>query len=90
MASSKTFSGSPPDPLSGEEASEILGSISMAAFLCLLLPQLYANYKLQSADSLSMAFLFIWLVGDISNLLGMTQVSVQRASKRLLLNFGLI
>ncbi|UQC84184.1 uncharacterized protein CLUP02_09680 [Colletotrichum lupini] len=57
-------------PISRDDASEILGSISMAAFLCLLIPQLAANYKLKSADSLSMAFLFIWLLGDVTNLLG--------------------
>ncbi|KAK2040919.1 hypothetical protein LZ31DRAFT_473527 [Colletotrichum somersetense] len=56
--------------VSQDDASEILGSISMAAFLCLLLPQLAANYRLKSADSLSMAFLFIWLLGDVTNLLG--------------------
>ncbi|KAK1993845.1 hypothetical protein LX36DRAFT_585511 [Colletotrichum falcatum] len=55
---------------SRDDASEILGSVSMAAFLCLLLPQLAANYRLKSADSLSMAFLFIWLLGDVTNLLG--------------------
>ncbi|KAK1722634.1 PQ loop repeat-domain-containing protein [Colletotrichum acutatum] len=59
-----------PGPISQDDASEILGSISMAAFLCLLIPQLAANYKLKSADSLSMAFLFIWLLGDVTNLLG--------------------
>ncbi|KAK1711844.1 PQ loop repeat-domain-containing protein [Colletotrichum lupini] len=57
-------------PISRDDASEILSSISMAAFLCLLIPQLAANYKLKSADSLSMAFLFIWLLGDVTNLLG--------------------
>ncbi|OHW99214.1 7 transmembrane domain-containing protein [Colletotrichum incanum] len=56
--------------ISQDDISEILGSISMAAFLCLLLPQLAANYRLKSADSLSMAFLFIWLLGDVTNLLG--------------------
>ncbi|WQF89966.1 hypothetical protein CDEST_14980 [Colletotrichum destructivum] len=60
----------PQSLISRDDASEILGSISMAAFLCLLLPQLAANYKLKSADSLSMAFLFIWLLGDVTNLLG--------------------
>ncbi|ROT41717.1 vacuolar membrane PQ loop repeat protein [Sodiomyces alkalinus F11] len=45
------------DALSG-----IFGSISLTAWICLLLPQLIANYKLQSADGLSMGFLFIWSV----------------------------
>lgn len=34
------------------------------------LPQLVTNYKAQSADGLSMGFLFIWLLGDITNLAG--------------------
>lgn len=34
------------------------------------LPQLVTNYKSQSADGLSMSFLFIWLLGDITNLAG--------------------
>jgi uncharacterized protein with PQ loop repeat len=34
------------------------------------LPQLIANYKNQSAEGLSMAFLFVWLVGDVANLSG--------------------
>lgn len=34
------------------------------------LPQLIANYKAQSADALSMGFLVIWLLGDITNLAG--------------------
>lgn len=34
------------------------------------LPQLLANYKAQSADGLSMTFLVVWLMGDVSNLIG--------------------
>lgn len=34
------------------------------------LPQLIQNYKSQSADGLSMAFLFVWLLGDVTNLSG--------------------
>jgi hypothetical protein len=36
----------------------------------LQLPQLFANYKAKSADGLSMAFLVVWLLGDITNLIG--------------------
>ncbi|KAH7019128.1 PQ loop repeat-domain-containing protein [Ilyonectria destructans] len=53
-----------------EALSGIFGSISLTAWICLLLPQLAANYKAQSADGLSMAFLIVWLVGDLSNLIG--------------------
>ncbi|KAK7421276.1 hypothetical protein QQZ08_009992 [Neonectria magnoliae] len=53
-----------------EALSGIFGSISLTAWICLLLPQLAANYKAQSADGLSMAFLIVWLIGDMTNLVG--------------------
>ncbi|KAM0325162.1 hypothetical protein ACHAQA_007701 [Verticillium albo-atrum] len=56
-----------------EALSGVFGSISLTAWICLLdvqLPQLIANYKAQSADGLSMGFLFIWLLGDATNLAG--------------------
>jgi hypothetical protein len=31
---------------------------------------LFANFKAQSADGLSMAFLIVWLLGDATNLVG--------------------
>lgn len=34
------------------------------------LPQLITNYKNQNADALSMGFLVIWLLGDLTNLAG--------------------
>jgi PQ loop repeat len=33
-------------------------------------PQLILNYKTGSADGISLAFLLVWLVGDITNLSG--------------------
>ncbi|XXH02697.1 glycoside hydrolase 3 protein [Hypoxylon texense] len=53
-----------------EILSGIFGSISLTAWICLLLPQLITNYKAQSADGLSMVFLAVWLFGDIANLSG--------------------
>ncbi|KAG6135747.1 hypothetical protein E4U38_001698 [Claviceps purpurea] len=50
--------------------SGIFGSISLTAWLCVLLPQLVANYKAESSDGLSMAFLIVWLLGDVCNLVG--------------------
>lgn len=35
------------------------------------IPQLLANYKAKNADGLSMTFLVVWLMGDVSNLVGM-------------------
>ncbi|KAK3330498.1 PQ-loop-domain-containing protein [Apodospora peruviana] len=57
-------------PNAGEALSGIFGSVSLTAWICLLLPQLITNYKAKSADALSMKFLFIWLLGDIANLSG--------------------
>ncbi|KAH6630376.1 PQ loop repeat-domain-containing protein [Chaetomium sp. MPI-SDFR-AT-0129] len=57
-------------PRVGEALSGVFGSVSMVAWICLLLPQLIANYKAKSAEALSMKFLFIWLLGDICNLSG--------------------
>ncbi|TWU74421.1 hypothetical protein ED733_003860 [Metarhizium rileyi] len=54
----------------GQALSGIFGSISLTAWICLLLPQLIANYKAKNADGLSMAFLIVWLLGDVSNLVG--------------------
>jgi uncharacterized protein with PQ loop repeat len=57
-------------PSFNEALSGVLGSISLTAWICLLLPQLIQNYKAKSAQGLSMAFLFVWLTGDVANLSG--------------------
>ena len=60
-----------PIPLTWNEAlSGITGSISLAAWIFLLVPQLIENYQQGSADGISLTFLFIWFVGDITNLAG--------------------
>ncbi|KAI2637725.1 PQ-loop-domain-containing protein [Hypomontagnella submonticulosa] len=58
------------DLSTNEILSGIFGSISLTAWICLLLPQLITNYKAKSAEGLSMAFLAVWLFGDIANLSG--------------------
>ncbi|KAH6854994.1 PQ loop repeat-domain-containing protein [Chaetomium sp. MPI-CAGE-AT-0009] len=63
-------SDAPHAPRVGEALSGIFGSVSLTAWICLLLPQLITNYKAKSADALSMKFLLIWLMGDIANLSG--------------------
>lgn len=58
-------------PLALHEAlSGVFGSISLAAWIFLLVPQVLENYTLQSADGISLAFLTVWFIGDITNLLG--------------------
>ncbi|CAL3972981.1 unnamed protein product [Diplocarpon coronariae] len=53
-----------------EALSGVFGSVSLATWIFLLLPQLYLNYKTGSADGISMGFLTVWLIGDITNLAG--------------------
>ncbi|KAG9102743.1 hypothetical protein FRC06_001275 [Ceratobasidium sp. 370] len=50
--------------------SNALGLASSAAWLGAQFPQLWTNYKLQSADGLALPFLANWLAGDTTNLLG--------------------
>ncbi|KAK5711027.1 hypothetical protein LTR15_012673 [Elasticomyces elasticus] len=58
-------------PLTWNEAlSGITGSISLAAWVFLLLPQLLENYQQGSAEGISLSFLLIWFVGDVTNLVG--------------------
>ncbi|KAJ8106460.1 hypothetical protein ONZ43_g7057 [Nemania bipapillata] len=67
QASSIMFSQSLPV---NEALSGIFGSVSLTAWICLLIPQLITNYKAKSAEGLSMGFLAIWLFGDVTNLSG--------------------
>ncbi|CZR63553.1 related to membrane protein [Phialocephala subalpina] len=59
------------DKLTVQEAlSGVFGSVSLATWIFLLIPQLYLNFKTGKAEGISMGFLFIWLVGDATNLAG--------------------
>lgn len=58
-----------PLPLN-EALSGILGSVSLACWIFLLLPQLLENYRNGSAEAVSLAFIFVWFLGDICNLVG--------------------
>ncbi|KXL44055.1 hypothetical protein M433DRAFT_73487 [Acidomyces richmondensis BFW] len=53
-----------------EALSGVTGSISLACWIFLLVPQLIENYQQGSADGISLTFLFIWFVGDVTNLAG--------------------
>ncbi|MCJ1255540.1 hypothetical protein MMC24_003356 [Lignoscripta atroalba] len=58
-------------PLSLHEAlSGVFGSISLASWVFLLVPQLVENYRSQSAEGISLAFLTVWFIGDLANFLG--------------------
>ncbi|KAE9400463.1 PQ-loop-domain-containing protein [Gymnopus androsaceus JB14] len=50
--------------------SSILGWISIACWIVVYSPQIYENYSLQSGEGLSLAFIIIWLLGDLTNMTG--------------------
>ncbi|PYI04909.1 vacuolar membrane PQ loop repeat protein [Aspergillus sclerotiicarbonarius CBS 121057] len=58
-------------PLTAREAaSGLLGSISLTCWIFLLVPQLIENYRNGNAEAISLLFLFVWFIGDITNLIG--------------------
>ncbi|KAJ5902036.1 hypothetical protein N7495_002564 [Penicillium taxi] len=50
--------------------STTLGTLSIVSWLFAQMPQIYKNYQVQSTSGLSLFFLVIWCLGDVSNLLG--------------------
>jgi len=55
---------------SDDSLSHILGWISIACWIVVYSPQVYENYLLQSGEGLSVLFVVIWLLGDLTNLTG--------------------
>merc|ERR1711939_540928 len=53
-----------------EALSGVFGSVSLAAWIFLLVPQLIENYRQSSAEGISLTFLIVWFIGDITNLIG--------------------
>ncbi|RHZ53672.1 hypothetical protein CDV55_100911 [Aspergillus turcosus] len=53
-----------------EAASGLLGSISLTCWIFLLVPQLIENYRNGNAEAISLLFLFVWFIGDVTNLIG--------------------
>lgn len=65
------------DLLAGMSSRMVRDSMRVAACKSILsmtdrnqVPQLILNYKSGSADGISLAFLTVWLIGDITNLIG--------------------
>lgn len=50
--------------------SGIAGSVSLACWMIVFTPQLYENWRRKSCEGLSLAFVIIWLAGDVFNVLG--------------------
>ncbi|KAJ2031961.1 hypothetical protein IWW57_000454 [Coemansia sp. S610] len=53
-----------------ELTSEVLGYFSIGCWLIVFAPQIYENYKRKSGDSISLSFLYIWILGDVFGLVG--------------------
>ncbi|KIY71245.1 PQ-loop-domain-containing protein [Cylindrobasidium torrendii FP15055 ss-10] len=54
----------------GDVLSSIFGWVSLASWIIVYSPQIYENYALQSGEGLSIVFVYIWLLGDLCNLVG--------------------
>ncbi|RMX72049.1 hypothetical protein D0869_15012, partial [Hortaea werneckii] len=65
---SRAFHTCVPTPLAF--TSNVLGTLSIVAWLFAQLPQIYKNWSLGSTSGLSIYFLVEWCLGGISNLLG--------------------
>ncbi|CAG8745992.1 1771_t:CDS:2, partial [Cetraspora pellucida] len=50
--------------------SRVVGFISLACWICVSIPQLYENYKRKSGSSLSLALIYIWIMGELLDLIG--------------------
>lgn len=54
----------------GANLSSVFGSISFACYLVLMVPQLVEQWRLKTVEGVSLYFLGIWMLGDVSNLIG--------------------
>ena len=59
-----------PIELTRQNISGIAGSISIACWVVVFVPQIYENFVRKSSDGLSLLFIVLWLAGDVFNLLG--------------------
>ncbi|CAB4256615.1 similar to Saccharomyces cerevisiae YBR147W RTC2 Protein of unknown function [Maudiozyma barnettii] len=59
-----------PIEFSPENLSGMFGSISIACWVIVFVPQIYENFYRKSAEGLSLLFVVLWLAGDVFNLLG--------------------
>ncbi|GFZ43510.1 hypothetical protein JCM24511_01230 [Saitozyma sp. JCM 24511] len=57
-------------PLTNEQLSNVSGAISIAAWIVVYTPQIWENYQLKSGEGLSVTFIVLWLLGDLTNLFG--------------------
>ncbi|CAI4263082.1 ASN_HP2_G0003170.mRNA.1.CDS.1 [Saccharomyces cerevisiae] len=56
--------------LNAKNLSGMAGSISICCWIVVFVPQIYENFRRQSAEGLSLLFIALWLLGDIFNVMG--------------------
>lgn len=56
--------------LNAKNLSGMAGSISICCWIVVFVPQIYENFRRQSAEGLSLLFIVLWLLGDIFNVMG--------------------
>ena len=59
-----------PIVFNNENVSGLMGSISIACWVIVFVPQIYENFYRSSAEGLSLLFIVLWLAGDVFNLVG--------------------
>ncbi|ODV94836.1 hypothetical protein PACTADRAFT_50692 [Pachysolen tannophilus NRRL Y-2460] len=64
-----TLDTTTPGPLRSE-LSGLAGSTSIACWIVLLVPQLVEQWRLKSAEGISIEFILLWFLGDLTNLIG--------------------
>lgn len=60
----------PPIIIDAQVVSGITGSISIACWIIVFVPQIYENFSRKSSEGLSLMFIILWLAGDVFNVLG--------------------
>ncbi|EJC98486.1 PQ-loop-domain-containing protein [Fomitiporia mediterranea MF3/22] len=63
--------------MGNEELSSAFGWVSIACWIVVYSPQIWENYQLQSGEGLSVAFVVVWLLGDLCNLVGASMAGLQ-------------
>eukprot|EP00158_Paraphelidium_tribonemae_P009092 Partr_v1_DN28768_c1_g1_i1_m61801 putative PQ loop repeat len=73
-----------------EIAALFCGFLSIGCWLCAQMPQVIKNFRARTAESLSGIFLTVWLLGDVSNLIGCIFIGEQPFQTYLGLYFVII
>lgn len=60
----------PPVVIDAQAVSGITGSILIACWIIVFMPQIYENFVRKLSEGLSLTFIVLWLAGDVFNVLG--------------------